>query len=227
MTRRALITGANRGLGLGLATVLAARGWDVHLGARRLADAEAAAGPLRDQGHTVHPLQLDVTFDADIERLATRDLAIDVLVNNAGVAAAWNGLADASSDEVLTSFMTNALGPFRLIQRLAPGMARRGWGRVVNVSSGMGGLTEMGAGAPAYRISKTALNGVTKVCAQELAGTGVLVNAVCPGWVATRMGGENAPRSVADGVASILWGVDLPDDGPTGGFFRDGMALAW
>jgi NAD(P)-dependent dehydrogenase (short-subunit alcohol dehydrogenase family) len=225
MARTVLITGANRGLGFNLASVLARRGWTIYIGARQLSDAVDAAETLA--GHDVHPLQLDVTNEADLAAVAALNLPIDVLINNAGVAAAWNGLADAPSSELLDSFMTNALGPFRLTQMLAPAMAARGWGRVVNVSSGMGGITEMGAGAPAYRISKAALNAVTKVAAEELKGSGVLVNAVCPGWIATRMGGENAPRSVADGVASVLWAIDQADDGATGKFLRDGVELAW
>ena len=227
MKRSVLITGANRGLGLGVATALAGRGWLVHLAARHAADAGEAASRLRETGLDVTPLQLDVTSRADLDALAASGLTVDVLVNNAGVAAAWNGLAEASADEVLSSFQTNALGAYSLTRILAPGMLQRGWGRIVNVSSGMGALTEMGAGAPAYRISKTALNAVTRVAAEELKGRGVLVNAVCPGWVATRMGGENAPRTLDQGVASILWAVDLDDSGPNGGFFRDGVRLDW
>lgn len=227
MKRSVLITGANRGLGLGVATVLAGRGWQVHLAARHAADAEAAASHLRQTGADAQALQLDVTSQADLDALAGSGLHIDVLVNNAGVAAAWNGLADAAPAEVLSSFQTNALGAYSLIQMIAPAMASRGWGRIVNVSSGMGGLTGMGPGAPAYRISKTALNAVTRVAAEELKGSGILVNAVCPGWVATRMGGDNAPRTLDEGVSSILWAVDLNDGGPTGGFFRDGVPLDW
>jgi NAD(P)-dependent dehydrogenase (short-subunit alcohol dehydrogenase family) len=224
MQRTALVTGANRGLGLGVATAMASRDWTVWLGARTLADAEAACAELTGD---VRPLKLDVTDEADFAALAALGLSVDVLVNNAGLAAAWDGLDNARPEDMQASFATNALGPFRLTQMLAPGMRARGWGRVVNVSSGMGGIAEMGPGAPAYRVSKAALNAVTKVCAEELRGSDVLVNAVCPGWVQTRMGGANATRTVAQGVASILWAVDVPDGGPSGGFFRDGVALAW
>lgn len=227
MNKTALITGANRGLGLGLAEVLAMRGWTVLMAARNLAEAEAACAPLLAKGLQVSPLQLDVTRDADVAALAANLPVVDVLVNNAGVAAAWDGLVNASIDDVRASFETNALGPFRLSQLFGPAMASRGWGRIVNVSSGMGGLSDMGPGAPAYRISKTALNAVTKVSAEELKGSGVLVNAVCPGWVQTRMGGANATRTLAEGVSSILWAVDVHDGGPSGGFYRDGVSIAW
>jgi NAD(P)-dependent dehydrogenase (short-subunit alcohol dehydrogenase family) len=105
-------------------------------------------------------------------------------------------------------------------------MRRRRWGRIVNVSSGAGALASMGRGSPGYSASKAALNALTRLLAGELAGTGVLVNSVCPGWVATDMGGRGG-RLVQDGAASVVWAAMLPDDGPTGGFFRDGRPLAW
>lgn len=227
MSKTALITGANRGLGHGLALVLAKRGWTILVGARHLSDAQHVVDDIIAQGGHARALELDVSNPAHIGALAKDLPSVDVLINNAGVAAAWDGLHNAKVDDVRTSFEINALGPFQLIQLFAPQMRERGWGRIVNVSSGMGGLTEMGAGAPAYRVSKAALNAVTKFAAEDLKGSGVLVNSVCPGWVATRMGGEGAPRTIAQGVASILFAVDVSDGGPSGGFFRDGKMLAW
>lgn len=227
MSKTALITGANRGLGEGVAYELAKRGWTVLVCARRELDAQIVVDAIIAQGGKARAIELDVSNAAHIETLSSNLPKVDVLINNAGVAAAWDGLHNAKADDVRTSFNTNALGPFQLIQLFAPQMRERGWGRIVNVSSGMGGLTEMGGGAPAYRISKAALNAVTKFASEDLKDTGILVNSVCPGWVATRMGGQSAPRTIAQGVASILFAVDILDNGPTGGFFRDGHVLAW
>ncbi len=152
---------------------------------------------------------------------------VDALVNNAGVHYdTWQGALDADWPIVREAFETNLFGAWRMAQAFAPLMREAGWGRIVNVSSGAGSLASMGAGTPAYATSKAALNALTRVLAGELKGSGVLVNAVCPGWVATDMGGVGG-RPVALGAASVIWAVDLPDDGPTGGFFRDGRPVAW
>ena len=125
------------------------------------------------------------------------------------------------------SWRTNALGAWELAVATIPLMRRHGWGRIVNVSSEAGSLASMNSFMAAYNVSKAALNAVTRVLAADLRGSGILVNSVCPGWVATEMGGRGAPRSLEKGAASVLWAVDLPDDGPTGGFFRDGRPLKW
>ncbi len=235
--RTALVTGANRGLGFETARQLALLGCRVVLAARDAEKAKTAARMLRDEGLDVVPQQLDVASDescAQLSRLGT----VDVLVNNAAVLPESDenplsaGLLSRSAFEVVPgllreAFETNTLGAFRTIQALAPGMRERGYGRIVNVSSGLGQLNEMAGGYPAYRVSKTGLNALTRIFASELHGTGVLVNAVCPGWVKTDMGGADAQIEPEEGVSSIVWAATLPDDGPTGGFFRQSSPIPW
>jgi NAD(P)-dependent dehydrogenase (short-subunit alcohol dehydrogenase family) len=222
--RVALVTGANRGIGLEVCRQLAQRGYAVLLGARDEAKGKRAA---RQIGGGVTPVQLDVA-DADSVRRAVGDLdRLDALVNNAAILYdTWQRGVDADLDEVREAFETNLLGAWRVAQAAIPLLRRSPAGRIVNVSSGAGALTDMGGGTPAYRTSKAALNALTRILAAELRGDGVLVNAICPGWVATDMGGAGG-RPVTDGAAGIVWAVELPDDGPTGGFFRDGRPVAW
>ncbi|MEM7789614.1 MAG: SDR family NAD(P)-dependent oxidoreductase [Bacteroidota bacterium] len=229
-----LVTGATRVSGREFARQLAARGDHVLLGARAPEAGEAAAQSIR-AAHpeaAVEAVRLDVTSEADVDALAARigetPGRLDVLVNNAG--------ADYDTDQhVLTADLgrvqrvweTNTLAPWRLAQALAPQLRASDHGRLVNVSSQAGQLGSLGAGTPAYSHSKAALNALTLMLAAALRDDGVLVNAVCPGWVRTEMGGPSAPRSVEQGAASVVWAATLPDDGPTGGFFRDGEPLAW
>jgi NAD(P)-dependent dehydrogenase (short-subunit alcohol dehydrogenase family) len=178
----------------------------------------------------VEAIALDVTDPASIDRaaanIATRFGGIDILVNNAAAHYdTWERASNADSRIIREALETNLFGAWRLAQALAPAMRAKGWGRVVNVSSEAGSLASMGADTPAYATSKAALNALTRCLAAELRGTGVLVNAVCPGWTATDMGGGGRP--VSEGAASVVWAVTLPDDGPSGGFFRDGHALPW
>jgi NAD(P)-dependent dehydrogenase (short-subunit alcohol dehydrogenase family) len=227
----ALVTGANRGLGLEVCRQLASSGWTVVLTGRDLAKSEAAAESLVREGLEVLPRQLDVADQASVWRLA-RELAdqldrLDVLVNNAGILYdTWQSAADADLDVVREALDTNTIGAWRTAQALLPLMRRSPHPRIVNVSSGAGALTDMRGGHPAYRISKTGLNALTRMLAGELGGEGFLVNSVCPGWVATDMGGRGG-RPVAQGAASIVWAATLPRGGPTGGFFRDGRAIDW
>ncbi len=171
--------------------------------------------------------QLDVTDGDGIDRLAGELDRVDVLVNNAAILYdTWNRAATVDLDVVREAMETNLYGAWAMSQALLPQLRRSGHGRIVNVSSGAGSLATMGGGTPAYQVSKAALNAFTRTLAGELRGDGILVNAVCPGWVATDMGGPGG-RPVEDGAASVVWAVLLPDDGPTGGFFRDGRPVAW
>jgi NAD(P)-dependent dehydrogenase (short-subunit alcohol dehydrogenase family) len=149
------------------------------------------------------------------------------VVNNAAILYdTWQRGVDADLDQVRAALDTNLLGAWRVVQALLGLLRQSPAGRIVNVSSGAGALNDMGGGTPAYRTSKAALNALTRILAAELRADRILVNAICPGWVATDMGGAGG-RPVAEGAAGIVWAVELPDDGPSGGFFRDGGALAW
>jgi NAD(P)-dependent dehydrogenase (short-subunit alcohol dehydrogenase family) len=227
----ALVTGANRGIGLELVRQLAADGFTAVLGARDPDKGAAAADPLRAQGLDVLPKQLDVADAESVAALAS-DLArdqgrLDVLINNAAIHYdTWERGVDADLGVAREAFETNVFGVWRTTQACLPLLRRSERARIVNVSSEAGSLASMGAGTPAYSISKAALNALTRVLAAELRRDGILVNSVCPGWVATDMGGPGG-RPVDQGAASVMWAVRLPGDGPTGGFFRDGRRLDW
>jgi NAD(P)-dependent dehydrogenase (short-subunit alcohol dehydrogenase family) len=157
---------------------------------------------------------------------------LDILVNNAAILIDAPGgfkasLFDLTSDTLRRTMETNLLGPVRLIQAAAPLMREQAYGRIVNISSGAGQLSDMGSGYPAYRMSKTALNALTRIAASELGGGDIKVNAMCPGWVRTEMGGPDADRSPEEGADTAVWLATLPDTGPTGGFFRDRKPIAW
>jgi NAD(P)-dependent dehydrogenase (short-subunit alcohol dehydrogenase family) len=157
----------------------------------------------------------------------TRYGRLDVLVNNAGVHYdTWQSVETADWKIVREAFEVNVFGAWRMAQAFVPMMRKVRSGRIVNVSSEAGSLASMGAGTPAYSTTKAALNALTRVLAGEVRDAGILVNAVCPGWTASDMGGSGG-RLVAEGAASVLRAVDLPDDGPSGGFFRDGKPLPW
>ncbi|MCI0395910.1 MAG: SDR family oxidoreductase [Chloroflexi bacterium] len=227
----ALVTGANRGIGLELCRQLAQRGYTVLLGSRDLAKGEEAAANLKRQGLDVLPVQLDVTDRYSIEQLRAQVESmfgrLDVLVNNAATLYdTWQRALNADLDIVLEALETNTLGAWQMCQAFVPLIRRSRHGRIVNVSSEAGSLAGMDAVAPAYNLSKVALNALTRMLAWELRGSHILVNSVCPGWVATDMGGAGG-RPVAEGAASVLWAVTLPDGGPTGGFFRNGKPLPW
>jgi len=224
--RVAVVTGANRGIGREVARQLAERGLDVVIGARDEAKGRAAAG---DVGADFHPLDVadDGSVAAFAEWIGRRSGRVDVLVNNAAVHYdTGQRAADADLRLVAEAVEVNLLGAWRTTRALLPLMAAGG--RIVNVSSGAGsfGETDGAAGAPAYSVTKAALDMLTVKLAAELGRRGIKVNAVCPGWVATDMGGAGG-RPVPDGAAGVVWAATLPDDGPTGGFFRDGRRIPW
>ncbi|GAB3790755.1 SDR family NAD(P)-dependent oxidoreductase [Dyella agri] len=227
--RVALVTGANRGLGFEVARQLAARGYSVLLGARDLAKGRQAAKQIDGDAVAV---PLDVTDPQQIAALATwierEHGRLDVLVNNAGGHADREARAEtAAADSVRAALETNLLGAWQLCNALLPLMRRHRYGRIVNVTSGCAAnMPPDCIGYPAYRVSKTALNAYTRALAAELAGSGILVNAVCPGWVATGMGGPGG-GPVERGAAGIVAAACLPEPGVNGALLRDGQRIAW
>ena len=236
----ALVTGASHGIGLEVVRQLASTGMTVILSARSLEKAIKAAEPLLESGYPVHAKALDVSSDASVEELAEAIKLefgrLDVLVNNAAAFADWTETASNANLEAVKAVMeTNLFGAWRTTQAMLPLLRQSVHGRIVNVSSGGGshgdlqfGLTTNGGTVASYGISKAALNALTAKFAAELADSPILVNAICPGLTATAPGMEAmGARPVAEGAASVVWGATLPDDGPTGGFFRDGQRLPW
>jgi NAD(P)-dependent dehydrogenase (short-subunit alcohol dehydrogenase family) len=222
--RTVLVTGANRGIGREVARQLLARGDRVVVTARQPDAAQRTAEQL---GGDVIAATLDVTDRGSIDAVVSGLDRLDVVVNNAAIHYdTWQSAATADLAVVAEALDTNLLGAWRVVLATLPLLRRSPHPRIVNVSSESGSLAVMGAGPPAYQVSKAALDAFTITLAAELRGQGILVNAVCPGWVATDMGGRGG-RPVADGAVSVIWAVDLPDDGPTGGFFRDGAPLQW
>jgi NAD(P)-dependent dehydrogenase (short-subunit alcohol dehydrogenase family) len=228
--RVALVSGANRGIGREIARQLAELGDHVILTARDPSAGERVAKELRDGGHSVQAEQLDVADPDSVERLRERVEAepgrLDALVNNAGVMGEIaTNVSQAPLDDARQTMETNLFGAWRLSQAMLPLLRGSGHGRIVNVSSGAGQLSDMNGGYPGYRVSKTALNALTRILSNEEGG--ILVNSMCPGWVRTDMGGSAAPRSVEEGADTAVWLATLPDDGPTGGFFRNREPIPW
>ncbi|MEM8569869.1 MAG: SDR family NAD(P)-dependent oxidoreductase [Pseudomonadota bacterium] len=229
MTPVAVITGATRGLGLETARQLSELGYSVVLTGR---DEAALHDAARTIGPDIHFHFLDASDDESVAEffgwLLRSQGRIDVLVNNAGriYGAHSDTVSETEASKLAEAVNNNALSAYRMMRRALPMMLAEGSGRMVNVSSGMGALTDMGSGALPYRLSKTAMNTLTILVAHS-APDNVKVNAVCPGWVRTDMGGPSASRSVEEGAKGIIWAATLPEDGPTGGFFRDGKPIPW
>lgn len=232
MKRVALVTGANRGIGFEICRQLGAAGYTVVLTARDEETGTKAWTILRQEGIEAHFQRLDVSAPADAPRVAAfvaGELGrLDALVNNAGIAIdPTESLAEVDLDVLRRTFETNLLGALRCCQAFLPLMKQQGYGRIVNVSSGRGSFSKLAAGGPCYRISKTALNALTVILADELKETNIVVNAMTPGWVRTRLGGLKAPRSIAEGAETAVWLATLPDGGPRGKFFRDRQEFPW
>lgn len=227
----ALVTGANRGIGLEVAKQLAALGHTVILTSRNAEKGRAALASIQQASYDLVFHQLDVTDINSVNRIKQWVQAtygrLDILVNNAGINYdTWHQATNADLEECRQTMEANLFGPWQLSQAFLPLMQRTGYGRVVNVSSGAGALNGMGGGTPAYSISKAALNVLTIKLAAEVSGD-ILINAVCPGWVRTAMGGTQAPRSVSEGARGIVWAATLSSGGPSGGFFRDEKRIEW
>ena len=216
MTRRALVTGGNRGIGRAIAEGLVARGLEVMIGCR---DAESGVAVAEEIGAEF--IFCDLSEPACLPPEAAN---LDVLVNNAGVLFDAPLLSRKARFDETLQVMVHA--PYALIRLAAPWMRQQGYGRIVNLSSGWGSFDEGLEGPGAYGIAKAALNALTVAAARELPDN-VKVNAMCPGWVRTRMGGSAATRSPEEGAETALWLATLPDNGPTGGFFRDMAPIAW
>ena len=219
-----LITGAYRGLGYEAARQLAERGWKVILTARRKDEGSAAAAKLKNASF----LELDITEDASVGRAAKQVAKLDVLINNAAIIAGGDqDILTLRPEVVARTIATNALGALRVSQVFVPHLLKSTAGRIINVSSGAGQLSDMGTWSPAYAASKTTFNAITCLLAAALKDNGIAVNSVCPGWCRTEMGGPTAPRSVEEGAAGIVWlAADAPQD-KTGLFWRDRELIAW
>jgi NAD(P)-dependent dehydrogenase (short-subunit alcohol dehydrogenase family) len=222
LSRVALVSGASRGIGAEIARELAAEhGFLVFAGARKQDDVERTDG--------IEPIELDVThqetIDAARERIEADVGRLDALVNNAGVYGDPVGAAEYDLERAHEVLEVNTFGPWRMIEAFLPLLRNSSQPRIVNVSSGAGQLSDMNGGRAAYRVSKAGLNALTRTLASD--ERWLKVNTMCPGWVRTDMGGSAAPRSVDEGADTAVWLATLPDDGPTGGFFRDRKPIPW
>ncbi len=231
--RIAIVTGGNRGLGREIARQLMKADVFVVVGARDKARCDSALEFLRREGTNVDAFPLDVTDTRAVKRFVEQvdkqHGAPSILVNNAGIYPESTSarVVDTSTSVWRETFETNLFGAVRMCREVVPLMRKLRYGRVVNLSSGLGQLHQMGEGSPAYRVSKAALNALTRTLAAEVAGSGILVNSMSPGWVKTDMGGEDAPRSVEEGADTAVWLCLLPSNGPTGQFFRDRKPIPW
>jgi NAD(P)-dependent dehydrogenase (short-subunit alcohol dehydrogenase family) len=231
-SRVALVTGSNRGIGLEVCRQLLRLGHRVAFTGRDVDGVRTAVQAVDAGERQAIAVALDVRDPATIaaaqRTIEDRLGPVDMVINNAAVLVGeTSGVLSIPLEDYRDTLETNLLGAIAVCQAFVPGMAGRRFGRVVNVSSGAGQLSDMSTYAPAYSISKAALNAFTKVLAATYRSRGVLVNAVDPGWVRTDMGGRHAPRSVEQGADTIVWLATLDDRGPSGGFFRDRRPIEW
>lgn len=230
--RIAVVTGGNKGIGKEICRQLTGKGARVVLTARDETRGETARAELEKDGASVIFHQLDVTDAASIAGLAAfvknEFGRLDILINNAAIRIDQGMTGENVPIETMRKMMeVNTYGPLMVSQALIPLLKKSASGRIINVSSGMASLASMSGGSPAYRITKTALNAVTGILADELKGSGIAVNSIHPGWVRTEMGGGNAAKSVEEGADTPVWLAMQPDGGPTGGFYRDREPMPW
>lgn len=235
----AVVTGANRGIGFEICRQLAEKGILVILTSRDEKKGLQACEKLDKEELPVRFHQLDVDHAASINNLKNfieKEFGrCDILVNNAGIFPDVSNTSDEEDssifkvhlDTIRQAITTNVFGPLLMCQALIPLMKKNHYGRIVNMSSGMGQLTHMNGGYPAYRFSKTALNTLTRILNDELLEHNILINSMCPGWVKTDMGGPGATRSIEEGADTAVWLATLPDKGPRGQFFRDRKEIPW
>ena len=226
--KTALVTGGNRGIGFEVCRLLAEEGAAVILGSRDKENGIRAAEELRKGGHAIHVVSVDMSDTASV-LLCVKQLnnGVDILINNAAVLD-HGSILDLDDSELEYTIRTDLIGPAILAKHLAIPMKERGWGRIVNASSGMGAISRgLGSESAGYRLSKLGLNGFTVCLAEALRNSGVLVNSVDPGWVRTAMGGPMARKTPVEGAREFLYAVLLPDDGPSGFFFRGGKKVDW
>ncbi|WP_282607190.1 SDR family NAD(P)-dependent oxidoreductase [Pelagibius sp. Alg239-R121] len=219
MTQTALVTGGNRGIGYAIAAGLTKLNYRVVIGSR-----SASAGADAAESLGAEAVQLDVADPATIVGAIEQLGDVDVLVNNAGVL--FDRPLLESPQEYRASLAVMLDGPYHLIRAVTPAMIHQGYGRIVNMSSDWGAFSQGLGGPGAYGVAKAGLNALTLALSRELPEN-VKINAMCPGWVKTRMGGAGANRSPEEGADTALWLATLPDDGPSGGFFRDRAPMAW
>jgi NAD(P)-dependent dehydrogenase (short-subunit alcohol dehydrogenase family) len=232
MDKTALVTGGNRGIGFAVCRGLTQMGLKVILTSRDGEKGNNAAEILRQEGYELDDHPLDVIDAESISILKNYIVEtygrLDVLINNAGVSLdKGRAILDVPLDVVRETLEVNFYGPLNMCRAFIPLMKEHQYGRVVNVSSELGSLSRMSGRTGAYKVSKAALNALTRIIAGEVKGQNIKVNTMSPGWVRTDMGGPSAPRSLEEGADTILWLATLPDDGPTGGFFRDREAISW
>lgn len=230
----ALVSGANKGLGFEIAKQLAENNFKVILTARDSKKGEAATQKLKADGHEVVFCRMDIANSESVKKAAefvqNKFGRLDVLVNNAGIFLKEDRRSSALAvglRVVWETFETNAFGHFLVLQAFIPIMKKNGYGRIINVSSSMGVFSKMKGEYLSYRLSKSALNALTRIFAEELEGTNILINSMCPGWCYTDMGGPNAERSPEEGARTAIYLAILPDGGPSGKYFKDEKEIAW
>jgi NAD(P)-dependent dehydrogenase (short-subunit alcohol dehydrogenase family) len=228
----AVVTGGNRGIGFEVCRQLAGIGYAVVLGSRDFRKAELAAKEIDPEGERITPCHIEIDNSVNVAALGTwireRFGRLDALVNNASTPPdRWTTAGNADLSMVAEALDVNVFGTWRVTQALLPLLRSSPRPRVVNVSSEGGSISLMSGGRPAYSVSKAALNALTRLLAGELYRDGILVNAVCPGWTSDDYGVRGGGRSYAQGAASVVWAVTLPNGGPTGTFTRDGRELPW